>query len=43
MGSYPSFSDGRISTQLVLRSTDSERLAAAAESLERKLRSQGLS
>jgi molybdenum cofactor synthesis domain-containing protein len=43
MGSYPSFSDGRISTQLVLRSTDSQRLAAAAESLERKLRSQGLS
>ena len=38
MGSYPSFSDGRISTQLVLRSTDSARLEAARASLELKLR-----
>ena len=43
MGSYPSFTEGRISTQLVLRSTDSQRLAARAESLERKLRTHGLS
>ena len=43
MGSYPSFTEGRISTQLVLRSTDSQRLAAATESLEHKLRSRGLS
>jgi molybdenum cofactor synthesis domain-containing protein len=43
MGSYPSFTEGRISTQLVLRATDSQRLAAAAQSLEHKLRSQGLS
>jgi molybdenum cofactor synthesis domain-containing protein len=38
MGSYPSFTEGRISTQLVLRSTDSARLAAARESLEVKLK-----
>jgi hypothetical protein len=38
MGSYPSFAEGRISTQLVLRSTDSARLAAARESLEVKLK-----
>jgi molybdenum cofactor synthesis domain-containing protein len=37
MGSYPSFSDGRISTQLVLRSTDSARLTAAHEGLVAKL------
>jgi molybdenum cofactor synthesis domain-containing protein len=43
MGSYPSFIEGRVSTQLVLRSTDSQRLAAAAQSLEHKLKSQGLS
>jgi molybdenum cofactor synthesis domain-containing protein len=42
MGSYPSFADGRISTQLVLRSTDSARLAAAHESLETKLKACGL-
>lgn len=42
MGSYPSFSEGRVSTQLVLRSTDSERLAAARDSLEHKLRACGL-
>ena len=42
MGSYPSFIEGRISTQLVLRSTDSQRLAAATESLEHKLRTRGL-
>jgi molybdenum cofactor synthesis domain-containing protein len=38
MGSYPSFSEGRISTQLVLRSTDSARLEAARAALELKLR-----
>jgi molybdenum cofactor synthesis domain-containing protein len=38
MGSYPSFSEGRISTQLVLRSTDFARLEAARASLELKLR-----
>jgi molybdenum cofactor synthesis domain-containing protein len=42
MGSYPSFSDGRISTQLVLRSTDSARLAHACETLMSKLKSGGL-
>ena len=42
MGSYPSFAEGRISTQLVLRSTDSARLAAAHESLETKLKACGL-
>ncbi len=42
MGSYPSFTEGRISTQLVLRSTDSARLAAARDSLECKLRACGL-
>jgi molybdenum cofactor synthesis domain-containing protein len=43
MGSYPSFSEGGVSTQLVLRSTDSQRLATAAQSLEHKLKSRGLS
>ncbi len=38
MGSYPSFTEGRISTQLVLRSTDSARLEAARVALELKLR-----
>jgi molybdenum cofactor synthesis domain-containing protein len=38
MGSYPSFTDGRISTQLVLRATDSTRLEAARAALELKLR-----
>jgi molybdenum cofactor synthesis domain-containing protein len=38
MGSYPSFTDGRISTQLVLRATDSARLEAARAALELKLR-----
>jgi molybdenum cofactor synthesis domain-containing protein len=41
MGSYPSFSDGRVSTQLVLRSTDSSRLAAARTRLEVKLKACG--
>jgi molybdenum cofactor synthesis domain-containing protein len=41
MGSYPSFSEGRISTQLVLRSTDSARLAAAHDSLAVKLKDRG--
>jgi hypothetical protein len=42
MGSYPSFTEGRISTQLVLRSTDSQRLAAARDSLVLKLKAHGL-
>ena len=42
MGSYPSFSDGRISTQLVLRSTNSSLLERARASLEEKLAAQGL-
>jgi molybdenum cofactor synthesis domain-containing protein len=42
MGSYPSFSDGRISTQLVLRSTDSSLLERARASLEEKLATHGL-
>jgi molybdenum cofactor synthesis domain-containing protein len=42
MGSYPSFTDGRISTQLVLRSTDSARLEAARGALELKLRANKL-
>lgn len=37
MGSYPSFADGRVSTQLVLRSTDSALLQRAREELERIL------
>ncbi len=41
MGSYPSFSEGRISTQLVLRSTDSARLAAAHDILAVKLKAGG--
>jgi molybdenum cofactor synthesis domain-containing protein len=41
MGSYPSFSEGRVSTQLVMRSTDSARLAAAHESLAVKLKDRG--
>ncbi|WP_139247275.1 molybdopterin-binding protein [Hyphomicrobium sp. NDB2Meth4] len=42
MGSYPSFADGRVSTQLVLRSTDSALLKGAREELERVLASRGL-
>ena len=42
MGSYPSFSDGRISTQLVLRSTNSKRLSAATSALELMLRANKL-
>jgi len=42
MGSYPSFADGRISTQLVLRSTDSALLKDAREQLERVLAARGL-
>jgi molybdopterin-biosynthesis enzyme MoeA-like protein len=42
MGSYPSFTEGRISTQLVLRSTDSQQLAAARDSLVLKLKARGL-
>jgi len=42
MGSYPSFAEGRISTQLVLRSTDSSLLTNAREELERVLAARGL-
>ena len=41
MGSYPSFSEGRISTQLVLRATDSSLLESARASLEEKLIARG--
>ena len=42
MGSYPSFASGRVSTQLVLRSTDSTLLQRAREELERVLAARGL-
>ena len=42
MGSYPSFIDGRISTQLVLRSTNSAPLVEAHDSLAAKLKACGL-
>jgi len=42
MGSYPSFADGRVSTQLVLRSTDSAMLERACETLRRLLTARGL-
>ncbi|HEY8245826.1 MAG TPA: molybdopterin-binding protein [Hyphomicrobium sp.] len=42
MGSYPSFAEGRVSTQLVLRSIDSAALESARASLEEKLIARGL-
>jgi molybdenum cofactor synthesis domain-containing protein len=42
MGSYPSFAEGRVSTQLVLRSIDSAALEGARASLEEKLIARGL-
>jgi molybdenum cofactor synthesis domain-containing protein len=42
MGSYPFRVDDRPCTQLVLRSTDPERLAAATAELEAKLKARGL-
>jgi len=42
MGSYPSFADGRVSTQLVLRSTDSAMLERARETLLQVLSARGL-
>jgi hypothetical protein len=43
MGSYPFARDARTyGTQLVLRSADPERLAAATEGLEHKLKARGL-
>jgi len=42
MGSYPSFAHGRISTQLVLRSTDSSLLQRAREELEQLLATHGM-
>ena len=42
MGSYPSFADGRVSTQLVLRSTDSAMLERARETLLQLLTARGL-
>ena len=41
MGSYPSFSENGFNTQLVLRATDSARLEAARQGLERKLKARG--
>jgi molybdopterin-biosynthesis enzyme MoeA-like protein len=42
MGSYPSFAEGRVSTQLVLRSTDSALLERAQQALLQLLRARGL-
>ena len=42
MGSYPTFAEGRVSTQLVLRSTDSALLARAKDQLNDALRARGL-
>ena len=42
MGSYPTFAEGRVSTQLVLRSTDSELLARAKDQLNDALRARHL-
>jgi molybdenum cofactor synthesis domain-containing protein len=42
MGSYPTFRDNRPCTQLVLRSTDPDRLAAAEHGLRQKLAARGL-
>ena len=41
MGSYPFFRDGRPGTQLVLRSTDADRLALADTGLRDKLKARG--
>ncbi len=43
MGSYPSFADGRLSCELVLRSIDAQRLHAAYESLTDKLKHANIS
>ncbi len=42
MGSYPSFADGRLKTQLVLRSVDPSRLDEAFEKLRNELALRGL-
>jgi molybdopterin-biosynthesis enzyme MoeA-like protein len=42
MGSYPTLRDNRPCTQLVLRSTEPDRLAAAVAGLEAKLGRRGL-
>jgi len=42
MGSYPTFAEGRVSTQLVLRSTDSALLARARDQLNDALRARDL-
>ena len=42
MGSYPTFAEGRVSTQLVLRSTNSAMLEIARASLEGELIARGL-
>jgi molybdenum cofactor synthesis domain-containing protein len=42
MGSYPMLRDNRPCTQLVLRSTEPERLAKASDSLKDKLKQRGL-
>lgn len=43
MGSYPRFSDGRLSCDLVLRSIDAHRLQAAYDDLEEKLKAADIS
>jgi molybdopterin-biosynthesis enzyme MoeA-like protein len=41
MGSYPHFEDGRYRTELVLRSTDADRLRTVIGELEKTLKNQG--
>jgi molybdenum cofactor synthesis domain-containing protein len=41
MGSYPAFKDGQYATDLVLRATDAEALAAARTALSQKLAARG--
>jgi len=43
MGSYPSFSNGRLSCELVLRSIDAQRLDTAYETLRESLAAAGIS
>jgi len=43
MGSYPSFADGRLSCELVLRSIDAQRLDTAYEALRESLAAEGIS
>lgn len=42
MGSYPSFADGKIRCELVLRSIDAQKLTAALSALQQKLEENGI-